>query len=431
MQPGMRPTTTNRNTGRAPVSEDERAARLQLLKENIALAKLHQDLVGTKQIQDDDFWEPRKALVRAQVLKMRQRTGRTSLMLTENFQTIDIPDGTFSVALTPDQIDQIFRMEPRVLALYNDHVTTRQQIKASEFWYRYYLYCEEIKNPSFTVPGSTSSAAALGKKDPMFQVLKKKEDKPFTSRFQNPEPVDSFLDLEATEEDHVQPNDFTQKPGRVKNSHELMRRLNKHSSLVIEEAVIKAHERRKVPPTQNLEETQRRRTLAHQAQEALDDLEVPAPDQRQPLNVKDIGRYFEGRAEKQKKANVTPERLEQFVAEIRTWDADLTRTLSHMNDPSSVVAQVYATLQPPPSSRMNAPIPPSVTALVSSTTELLRTFWTVQQSGTAKRSRLQKYASGLEGKMRELEIAERSIGGNAARVGGVKEAVRYALQVVR
>ena len=63
----------------------ERKIRRRVLDKNPNLKLLHKELVIGKQIEEDEFWDGREALLRAEEMEYEQRPGRQSRLLDDRF----------------------------------------------------------------------------------------------------------------------------------------------------------------------------------------------------------------------------------------------------------------------------------------------------------------------------------------------------------
>lgn len=115
------------------------ALREAVLRKNSTLKLLHRELVMAKQISEDEFWDGREALLKAEEMAAAQRPGRASRLLDDRFDLSGekkddriqggtgvgkkkVADGPVVVALTKDLVREIFEEFPVVQHAYAKYV---------------------------------------------------------------------------------------------------------------------------------------------------------------------------------------------------------------------------------------------------------------------------------------------------------------------
>lgn len=125
--------------------------RKSLLKKNSTLSHLHRQLVIGKLISEEEFWEGREAILRAEELAESQRPGRPSRLLDDRFVSAPkdpkkiqggtgrglkkVESGPVTFNLTKELIREIFEEFPVVQDAYAKHVP---RILDTDFWARYF-----------------------------------------------------------------------------------------------------------------------------------------------------------------------------------------------------------------------------------------------------------------------------------------------------
>jgi transcription initiation factor TFIIH subunit 1 len=199
--------------------------RIRLLKQEPELRSLHEALVLTGQISEEEFWESREHLLQAEQQQLAQKQGRAATLVDARAEVTN--DGDVKVVVTPQLIADIFAQHPIVQRAYNDNVppvggrmrllfvaesVSHPQLNQTEFWQRF--FSSKLYNK---IRASSRQAGDTIKDDLIFdKYLDMDEDGQFSqlsSAFSNwlsdaePDNLDSehiyrLLDLAATEEDH-------------------------------------------------------------------------------------------------------------------------------------------------------------------------------------------------------------------------------------
>lgn len=125
------------------------------MRSNPDLLKLHKELVGSKIITEEEFWEGRrvriisvflnqtklfiivflKHMLKTEQVKLEQSQGLSSSFL-DNISPTSQGDGKKIYQITPEIIDYIFRTKPKVKKYYDEAVPTKYS--EQEFWKKYF-----------------------------------------------------------------------------------------------------------------------------------------------------------------------------------------------------------------------------------------------------------------------------------------------------
>ncbi|TXT07203.1 hypothetical protein VHUM_03373 [Vanrija humicola] len=221
--------------------------RKSLLKKNSTLSHLHRQLVIGKLISEEEFWEGREAILRAEELTESQRPGRPSRLLDDRFVSAPkdpkkiqggtgrgikkVENGPVTLNLTKELIREIFEEFPVVQDAYAKHVP---RIAENEFWARY--FSSRLWEQHRASERKSATDEGTRKKDDIFDLYLEDPDWDPTPRKEMPDDVERFLDLQATEEDHgdsTTVRDVTMQAGRERTSLPLIRRFNDHSEKLL------------------------------------------------------------------------------------------------------------------------------------------------------------------------------------------------------
>jgi hypothetical protein len=94
--------------------------RIRLLKQEPDLRALHEALVLTGQISEEEFWESREHLLQAEQQQQGQKQGRAATMVDARGELSN--DGEIKVVVTPQLIADIFAQHPIVQRAYSENV---------------------------------------------------------------------------------------------------------------------------------------------------------------------------------------------------------------------------------------------------------------------------------------------------------------------
>jgi len=302
----------------------EATLRAKLLSSNPELKALHQQLVGGKVISDQEFWESRKALVQNEMSKAtNQNIGMSSALLTDVRPSSETSN-TVQYKITPAIIHQIFIENPEVEKLYKEMVPDK--MTEQDFWTKYFEALHFHRDTT-----SNKKPVSIGQQptsvDEAFTKLNQQEDK----KLQEPilykrklKDLNPLVDISADEElpEYGLRKDFSQNPMRLKKSLTVIRKFNKHATLVLENPVIKKEK------SVNVEHNTDNGTLHTQqiAEETkLEDLDEEKPQDVAPLNIENHRIYFESRVlTDQTRLNLQDldHNLQSFKQEVAGWRPD-------------------------------------------------------------------------------------------------------------
>ncbi|KAG6831678.1 hypothetical protein H0H92_008321 [Tricholoma furcatifolium] len=252
--------------------------RKQVLITNPDLAQLHRDLVIAGHITEADFWDGREHLLLAQAAAQSQKKGKSGQLVDPRPEAVD--GGEIKIRITPQLVHDIFDEYPVVAKAYSENVPA----KAQGFWKRYFQ--SKLFNAHRASIRSTATQHVV-KDDPIFDKYLEKDDDGVEPRRQRNDPIDVFVDLGATQEDHDQTGnekDVTMQAGRQKGALPLIRKFNEHSERLLNSALGSGPAVKRP----RLEEES-------YGQIELEDLCDPEAATGIALEMQDRQRYFEGR----------------------------------------------------------------------------------------------------------------------------------------
>lgn len=117
-----------------PTKEDLEL-RMELLKSDKALAKLHMELVKGEFCSEEDFWELRQDVLANFKLQRDQRRGLAHGASPSDSTAKGAPTKGQKFQLTEEMIQKIFAQNPSVYKSYQENVPG--SMTATEFWTRY------------------------------------------------------------------------------------------------------------------------------------------------------------------------------------------------------------------------------------------------------------------------------------------------------
>ncbi|KAK9729663.1 RNA polymerase II transcription factor B subunit 1 [Basidiobolus ranarum] len=223
---------------RPAVSAIDLKIRQNLLSRNEELGKLHQQLVVSGHISQEEFWETRQHLLENQTAKMNQKRGQSSAWV--NLKPTQQEGTDLQYTLTPEIIHGIFLQYPAVKRAYDDNVPDKLSEEA--FWRRYFA--------SKLFHRVRRSRSTADHKDDIFDKYLEEDEIAIanSSKSIRIEDLPSVLNLDATSEDHPEtgnkPN-FTMVPGSNSQPLSLIRRFNLFSEQILKNADSHDHVRRK------------------------------------------------------------------------------------------------------------------------------------------------------------------------------------------
>ncbi|KAJ9145634.1 hypothetical protein P3X46_027996 [Hevea brasiliensis] len=235
-----KPADTSQSLSEQP-STEELLLRMNLLRENSELQKLHKRFVSDGVLTDAEFWATRKKLLSGDLSrKSKQRVGLKSVMLSDSKPLIDGRTNKVTFNLTPEIVREIFAEKPAVHQAYLNVVPNKMTDK--DFWTKYCRaeYLHHSKN--------AHAAAAEAAEDEELALFLKPDDILASETRRKIRCVDPTLDMEADQGD-----DYTHLPdhGIVRDGSKeitdsqnepymrtLLQDLNRHSAVVLEGTAI-------------------------------------------------------------------------------------------------------------------------------------------------------------------------------------------------
>ncbi|KAH8507592.1 hypothetical protein H0E87_009947 [Populus deltoides] len=296
-------------------STEELLSRMNMLRENSELQKLHKRFVSDGVLTEAEFWATRKKLLGGNTSKKsKQRTGLKSVMLSDTKPSTDGRTNKVTFTLTPEIVREIFAEKPAVHQAYLTLVP--KKMSERDFWSKYCRaeYLQHAKNAN-----AAAAAAAEAAEDEELALFLKPNNILASETRRKIRGVDPTLDMEADEGD-----DYTHLPdhGIVRDGskeitelqHELYRRtlsqdLNRHAAVVLQgspideeqlkdtQTVAEALERSKQGQNTSNEEAdinanQDRLSRILKMME-IDDLQASIDLPLAPLSIKDPRDYFD------------------------------------------------------------------------------------------------------------------------------------------
>lgn len=218
---------------KAPVklTPEEIKLRGSLLAKNKELLKLHKELVFSNILTEEEFWEDRRGLLRAQEMILKQKKGITSSLVSDELKPAVTGNSDVKYVLTPAIIKTIFDQHPILKKAFNDLVQSETKILTErEFWLEYFKsnFFNESKTSATT---ATSTSIGSSHLDSYYQETSIADA---TSEESNIK-VSGQCDITRSEEDHV--SDYSRYEreatanGTAWNS---LRQFNKHSLRVLQ-----------------------------------------------------------------------------------------------------------------------------------------------------------------------------------------------------
>ncbi|WVF71377.1 hypothetical protein IAT40_006181 [Kwoniella sp. CBS 6097] len=227
--------------------EKQYKLRQKVLKKNPTLRMLHRELVLGKQITEEEFWDGREALIQAEEMAYAQKPGRASRLLDDRFDLdagrkgkstggtgVGIKtaeNGPVILKLSKELTREIFEEFPVVQDAYARYVPG---ISETEFWSRYFTSQLWERHRASVRKSAVDESSR--KKDDIFDQYLEEPDWNIQPRQAQPDDVERYLDLAATEEDHgesITVRDVTMQAGRERSALPLIRRFNDHSKKLL------------------------------------------------------------------------------------------------------------------------------------------------------------------------------------------------------
>ncbi|KAI8051693.1 hypothetical protein BDF22DRAFT_82963 [Syncephalis plumigaleata] len=245
--------------------------RVELLKNDVELQKVHRELVIAGHITEEEFWANKKHLVDNQRTRINQQKGHASAWLDLRPVTEEGRDVKFT--LTPQIIHAIFFQHPSVKQAYDEYVPDK--LSEAVFWKRYF-------KSRFFHRNRAVANTVIESDDIFDKCLEQDEAAVIQGKRRKLNDVPVLLDLGATQEDSINVElrpDWPMLPGRVESARSLIKRFNHHSEQVVKALCEKG---KHVPEESSLSNSI-----------TIDDLNPPEPLQRLRLDIQDQDRYLE------------------------------------------------------------------------------------------------------------------------------------------
>ncbi|KAI9511168.1 hypothetical protein F5148DRAFT_975611 [Russula earlei] len=298
--------------------------RKKVLVKTPELAALHRELVMSGQITETEFWEGREHLLLAQAAVDSQKKGRPGQLVDPRPQAVE--GGEVKIVITPQLVHDIFDEYPVVAKAYDENVPNK--LSEAEFWKRYFQ--SKLFHSHRASIRSTATQHVV-KDDAIFDKYLEKPDDELEPRKRRGDEVDTFIDLEATREDHEETGnekDVTMQAGKQRGALPLIRRFNEHSERLLKSTISMdgAGKRRRVDPGDANDPN------SQYAQIDLADLHSPESSTGIVLEMQDRQRYFDARpgagvsAEQAPRPTVDlPPAVQQMRRDVEGWEAHLSR----------------------------------------------------------------------------------------------------------
>ena len=122
------------------LTPEEIKLRGSLLAKNKDLLKLHKELVFSNILSEEEFWEDRRGLLRAQEMILKQKKGLTSALVSDDLKPIT-GNSDVKYVLTPNIIQTIFEQHPILKKAFKDLVSVSGETKTlteRDFWIEYF-----------------------------------------------------------------------------------------------------------------------------------------------------------------------------------------------------------------------------------------------------------------------------------------------------
>eukprot|EP00271_Cylindrocystis_brebissonii_P008375 TRINITY_DN2258_c0_g1_i1.p1 TRINITY_DN2258_c0_g1~~TRINITY_DN2258_c0_g1_i1.p1 ORF type:complete len:674 (-),score=150.31 TRINITY_DN2258_c0_g1_i1:448-2469(-) len=293
--------------------------RQDLLQSDGNLRRLHQELVMSGILKEEEFWATRKELLGDDISRKRKRqqTGIASAMLADVRPVTDSSANRVTFNLSPEIIAQIFAEKPPVLRAFLECVPARMSEK--EFWTKYckaeYLLHTKV---------SAAAIAEAAEDEDLAMFVKDDDGTTPAQEASKIRRVDPTLNMAADDADdytssgsHGILRDGAKEAGSgfeatKKGSRRIFREINRHAAVVLEGRFLDddvsdaqtvamalaararedANQASGHGEAANPEEELRREDRLREATE-MDDLLGALPPPVVPLRIQDPRRYFD------------------------------------------------------------------------------------------------------------------------------------------
>ncbi|KAI9014133.1 hypothetical protein DFJ74DRAFT_709690 [Hyaloraphidium curvatum] len=394
------------SAGPLPTAEDL-TLRRALLEGDRDLKRLHRELVVEGAVAEEDFWELRQDLLADFRLQRNQRKGIAHGAAAE--APVKASGRSSKVSLTPEAIQKIFAQNPAVYRAYQENVPDK--VSEKDFWTRY--LAEQMRDDG---PLAKSHDALFDSTLPADDG-----DRPL------PRPSMPFIDLEATAEDNVKDYQYGNKPdptmvpGANESRMDLLRRLNKYSSMVLDQTVSAARgaEGRKGIVEKEI---------------VIEDLAGEDLQRGMELRVTDQARYFPSQTDSAGQPTgmtVDADDLEAFLQNATQYNPAPQQLVV---DPASclrVVEDLTRILDAGDRAGTRVHVPHDVASLHLAATEALRHFWgAFPPSTTKQRDKLLRVEKVLRNQLEQMLRASGEHNALRSDVAAIQNALNRFAQVV-
>ncbi|KAG6609352.1 putative general transcription factor IIH subunit [Phytophthora cinnamomi] len=277
---GARGTRPNAAALCNPTEIKQRAA---LLAANPALKRQHTEMVNDGLISEEDFWASRRHLIAGEASK-RQKTGKTSAILTDLAADNDAGGNVVKYNLNAEVIHQIFIQYPAVYRAYQGQVPDK--MTETEFWGAFF------KSKYF------HRDRKAGHED-MFTKYEEKEKEESKGVTIDPRGiVDPLIDLTSTEEDAAVHHAKRQTTEKENPSSITIAKFNRHGAYVLDPAHAGKLQQQKTGKGNALQALPQKKPKAGYLDNLgdatlLDDLQNKTLPPYNPLTLEDESRYFQ------------------------------------------------------------------------------------------------------------------------------------------
>ncbi|KAJ3415519.1 RNA polymerase II transcription factor B subunit 1 [Chytridiales sp. JEL 0842] len=364
--------------------------RQALLAKDKELSKLHRELVISGTISEADFWSSRQHLLANQNWESSQKKGTSSASLADIKPAAEGTDLKYT--LTPEIIHSIFIQYPSVYAAYQKNVP--EKLTEKEFWTKY--FSSKFFHRS-RLPGQVPDD------DDFFKdyINEDEDDYNPTPKKLKYDASNKLLDLSTTAEDHLETGnspDITMRAGTVRSALPLIRRLNRHSTVVLK-------------PARNFKPASA--GALYNDETKLDDLLPPQASPQVILEIShdlkksDLASSFT--------KDIASEKLDDFKASIASWTLELPKTLiekeggAAINKALDLASDKQKRKGPSCKESGSNTVADDVLSLHAMASELLRHFWSASRkndpSSVAKAQRILESLKAFQERIDAASVA--------------------------
>lgn len=406
--PTTTPTTANINK----LSPEEIKLRGSLLAKNKELLKLHKELVSSRILTEEEFWEDRRGLLRVQEMILKQKKGITSSLVADDLKpAASNSSSDVKYVLTPTIIQTIFEQHQILKKAFTDLVVNEKTLTERDFWIEYF------KSKFFNEQQKSTNTESVHL-DPYYQETMSKSTESNESKVK----VSSLLDISRSEEDHVSDYLRYEREAAANDpSWNSLRQFNKHSLRVLQ--ALKHSESESLASDSSL------------YIEIPDLKSVPEPEMV-ALNVQESQLFSKEKGQVNTNSVEHVPVKNSYFKEIfgKSSNFDATRQKLNYQQSKEVFSQIYnrnsfkVAEADENISRLNSALTDEETNLLNSSIEILRHFWkTVTGTLTPAKLTPEKIAK-LTRFITVLEATEEKLKNNKGHNGfdNLKEVIHKA-----